>query len=457
MSRAIDWIFDHRWAITPSALDNIIALASNEEMISRAIKEAGLRSVEEAIESKDSKPMEKTRRATIRDGVAILNITGPIFPRANLFTMISGATSVQMLAADFGKILEDQDAYAIALNIDSPGGEVTGVSELANMIYAARDKKPVYAYVYGMGASAAYWLATSASKVFIADTAEVGSIGVVAAYQDAREKDQKSGIKTHEIISSRSPNKRPDPATDAGRAQIQAIVDSIAEVFIAAVARNRGINVGQVISNFGAGGMMVGATAVAAGMADQVSSLEEVIGILKDDHERSKRNIFPLFAGAKGVTMDFSELKVKHPAVYQQALDEGKAAGSAEATAAAANARTEGLEEGKKLGAAAERARIQAIESLSNFPGAAAIINGEKFKPEATKESVSVLIVEKSAAAAAAATAATEKDALKLAKGLKKIASTPEGGMDGTGEVGEQAVNDSIIKAATEKANANRK
>ena len=68
--------------------------------------------------------------------------------------------------------------------------------------------------------------------------------------------------KTIEIVSSQSPNKRPDISTEEGRAKIQARVDELAEVFIAKVARNRGITAVDVVKNFGAGDVSVGQYAV---------------------------------------------------------------------------------------------------------------------------------------------------------------------------------------------------
>lgn len=83
--------------------------------------------------------------------------------------------------------------------------------------------------------------------------------------------------KTVEIVSSQSPNKRPDVNTEAGKAKIQARVDELAEVFIAKVARNRGITAVDVVKEFGAGDVSVGQYAVRNGLADGLSSFEDII------------------------------------------------------------------------------------------------------------------------------------------------------------------------------------
>ncbi|MCP4320014.1 MAG: S49 family peptidase, partial [Hyphomicrobiales bacterium] len=187
----------------------------------------------------------------------------------NLFSAISGGTSVQALATDFGTAMDDVSVECIVLDIDSPGGTVTGIAEFAELIKSA--EKPVVAYVSGTGASAAYWIASAADAVIVNATAAVGSIGVVATIATDKPKDQV------EIVSSQSPRKRPDMETDEGTAQVQNHVDRLAEIFIETVAANRGVTAETVATDFGAGGLLIGADAVAAGMAEGVSTLEKLL------------------------------------------------------------------------------------------------------------------------------------------------------------------------------------
>jgi ClpP class serine protease len=155
---------------------------------------------------------------------------------------------------------------SIVLNIDSPGGAVTGINELSAAVFAARGIKPVVAYVGGMMASAAYWVGSGASQIVMDATAIAGSIGVRMSVQ-VQSPDPK--VTTHEIISSASPDKVQDVSTDAGRASAQRIVDDLASVFVGAVANHRGVSAEKVLADFGKGGVMVGAAAVAAGLANQ--------------------------------------------------------------------------------------------------------------------------------------------------------------------------------------------
>jgi ClpP class serine protease len=256
------------WAISPAWLTTILTIANGEGTGPEAVaKELG-------------RPLDNTHDVEMRNGVAIVPVIGPVFRRASWFGDVSGATSVSVLATDFNLALDNDDVSAILLNIDSPGGEANGISELADMIYAARGRKQIVAYVGGCGASAAYWLASACDKIYVSETAEVGSIGCVRAVPDPRGKNADGSAKAIEIVSSQSPNKRPDVTTDDGRAVFQAEVDDMAAVFVRHVARNRGVGEDVVLERFGGGACFIGAKAVAAGMVDAVSSFEAVIASL---------------------------------------------------------------------------------------------------------------------------------------------------------------------------------
>jgi signal peptide peptidase SppA len=245
----------------------------------------------EALQAQLGRPLENTRAVSVRDGVAVIPVTGPIFRYANCMADLSGdVTSTQVLRTDFETALQDPQVSAILFDLDSPGGEATSIGELANAIYQARGTKPIVSYVGGQASSAAYWIASATDQIIASPTAILGSIGVVMAYRDTRERDAKAGVKTMEFVSSQSPNKRPDLDTDEGKAQVQAVIDSLASVFVADVARNRGVDTATVLEKFGQGGVRVGQAAVDAGMADSLGSFESV---LSDLCERSARGSGP--------------------------------------------------------------------------------------------------------------------------------------------------------------------
>lgn len=261
MSRAFELAASRPWLMLPDVLDSLMAIADRQ-------------GDPEALEARLGRPLENTRVVSMRDGIAIIPVTGPIMRYANMFTRISGATSTQELATDLQAALDNPQVKGIILNVDSPGGEANGINELGDMVYAARGKKPIKAYGGGTVASASYWIGSSADELIIDDTALLGSIGVVVevALREARE-----GEKRYTITSSNAPNKRPDLETEEGRAELSKTIDALGEVFVAKVARNLGVNPDQVPAMGDHGGLKVGAAAVASGLAHRLGSLESLI------------------------------------------------------------------------------------------------------------------------------------------------------------------------------------
>ena len=320
-TRVLDAICTQQWAITEQWLATIIDIADRKQSDMQAVLTAR------------GEQLVNTEGVTMRDGVAVLPVRGPIFRYANMFTQISGATSIDALATDFGQAVANPAVKAIVLEIDSPGGMVAGVSEFAAQIRDATKIKPVVAYVSDTGASAAYWIASAASELVIRDTAGVGSIGTVM--QTMRGGNDGS-VK---FVSSQSPYKQARPDSEAGQRLYQAHVDALAQVFVDSVAAYRGVTSEKVLSDFGQGAMLIGAAAVTAGMADRLGSLESIIaGLAGDNRKRAfAMNItreliaaeHPAIAdafraeGAAGVVLTVDSIKASHPAVIAAILAEG--------------------------------------------------------------------------------------------------------------------------------------
>ncbi len=297
------------WAITETAMQTILSVAAREN------------ESPEAVASKLGRELQNTYNATEREGVAILPVTGPLFRYANIFTSISGATSYELIAKDFRIALDNPQIKAIILDIDSPGGEVNGVSELSSMIYEARGKKPILAYASGDAASGAYWIASAADEIVVSETSALGSIGVVGMYRADDDN------KTIEIVSSQSPHKRLDVSSDEGRLRLQTRIDSMADVFIRSIARHRNIDPQNVLSDYGGGDVMIGQQAVFAGLADRIGSLDNLIqelsaikapqieGLLASQPQSTKEQ----------TPMTLEELKANHPELVTQIASDARA------------------------------------------------------------------------------------------------------------------------------------
>lgn len=425
MIRVLSRIKSEPWAITREAMDSIIEIAQRENESPQAVA------------AKLGRPLENTYDVEVRDGIAILSVTGPMFRYANLFTMLSGATSYDLLARDFAKAVDDPNVDAVLLNIDSPGGEANGVSEFADMIYQARGRKPIVSYVGGNGASAAYWLASATDEIVIDDTAQLGSIGVVLGIQDTRERDAKAGVRRMEIVSAVSPNKRVDPATDDGRAKLQARVDALADVFVAKVARNRGVDVDTVVKNFGQGDVFVGQAAVNAGLADRIGSYEGVLSELRarvrggsgtivaagDSNQEvhmDKSNGAPA-ADNKPSTLTATQVVEQHPEAAEAIRSEAHAAGVAE-------------------GRTAERERVQAILGSEEADGRTELAHHLAFEGDLEAEKAIAMLGK--APKAEAANGFAQFDAAMRAEGNPKV------GADTEPKAGEDQAATSLINTA---------
>lgn len=340
------------WAITPNALQQVVSIAQGF-------------GDPEAVAAKIGKPLTNTRTVTMRDGVAIIPVIGPIMRYANVFSEISGATSIQLLATELQTAVDDPAVKSIILEIDSPGGQVAGVSDFAAQIRAA--DKPIHAYISNTGASAAYWIASAADSIIASDTAQVGSIGVV---MQVSMEEEDGSIK---FISSQSPLKHVNPGSYQGRMQYQKSVDALAEVFINAVAGYRGTTREQVIANFGNGGVFIAADAKAAGMVDSIGSLEPLIAQLS-----SGKNQFKTKTGQLTMTdITRDTIASDYPDIAKALTDDGYAAG---------------LIAGRAQGAEAERNRIQGIEALA-MPGHDALIAQLKFDGATTAAEAALQII----------------------------------------------------------------
>ena len=208
-------------------------------------------------------------------GVAVIPVSGCLVHGAGYGFSGMAETPYATIRSAFAAALDADDVDAIALHIDSPGGEVSGCADLADAIYAARGIKPVHAIVDDLAASAAYWIASAADRIVLSRTGMVGSIGVIAFHTDITRALDSAGITvtTLQYGARKSDGAPTTPMTSAARQRMQADIDTMGDLFVATVARNRGIRARDV-RGFEAG-TFLGRDAVRAGLADAVMSPDE--------------------------------------------------------------------------------------------------------------------------------------------------------------------------------------
>ena len=209
----------------------------------------------------------------LKDGIAVIEISGVLVHRGAWIGQSSGQTSYEGIAAQLAAAASDPAVRAIALEIDSFGGEVAGVFDLADAIRAARAAKPVWAFVAEHAFSAGYALASQADRIILPRTGAVGSIGVVVMHADLSGQLSDAGVTVTLIHSgAHKVDGNPyAPLPDPVRGRIQAEIDSIRMLFAETVAAGRGRRLTNEAALATEAECYRGAEAVAAGLADEVS------------------------------------------------------------------------------------------------------------------------------------------------------------------------------------------
>lgn len=211
-----------------------------------------------------------------RGAVAEIPILGVLTPRASLLDQSSGMTSPESIGARFDAALADPAVSTVLLDVNSPGGSIQGIPELAAKIRAS--EKPVVAHVNYIAASAAYWLAAQADEVIVSQSGEVGSIGVYAMHEDWTAAAEKEGVKVSLISAGKykTEGSRFAPFSDEARAALQQQVDEAYGMFTGDVAKGRGVS--RAVASgpkFGEGRIVMAQDALAAGMVDRISTYQE--------------------------------------------------------------------------------------------------------------------------------------------------------------------------------------
>lgn len=218
-------------------------------------------------------------------GVRVIPVYGPIFRHETYLGVamarVFGGTSIPSLTDALRSAVNDPDVKAILFVHDSPGGQASGVADLAREIRAAAAVKPVAGFAEAQCASASYYLIAATGEITAAPDAMLGSIGVVFPLVDDSKAMEMLGLADVSVISKQSPDKWADPADPEGRKLWQATADSLGARFVADVAEYRGVPVERVLSDFGGGWIKVGDDARKAGMADRVGTFDDAVSKLQ--------------------------------------------------------------------------------------------------------------------------------------------------------------------------------
>lgn len=242
---------------------------------------ASIREMVKSVADRQDDPQAAARRMApaIRGSVGIISVRGVMMARAPAWMEAYGIYSTERIGQVFKQAISDESIGAVVFDIDSPGGSVLGLEELSQTVFDARGPKPIIAIANNLAASAGYYLASSADKVYVTPSGEVGSIGTYIVHYDWSKYLDDAGIKPTFIFAGKHKvDGAPElPLSEEAKADMQAIVDRYYGKFVADVARNRNITKREVTSNYGQGRVLTSEAALEAGMVDGIGTLEQLV------------------------------------------------------------------------------------------------------------------------------------------------------------------------------------
>lgn len=236
--------------------------------------------------------MSASRTFKIDGGVAIVSVVGSLVNRGAWIGAYSGATSYEGLAKQIGDAAADPAVKAIILDLDSPGGEATGMATVAAAVRDFASVKPIIAVVNDMACSAAYGIASQATEIVVSPTSVVGSIGVVLTHLDRSGELQSKGIKPTLIYAgAHKVDGNPfGPLSDAVKSDLQVEVAKFYDQFVSLVAQGRGDRLTEQHARATEARVFIGQEAIDRGLADRMASFDAVLASLQGKPARPSGN-----------------------------------------------------------------------------------------------------------------------------------------------------------------------
>lgn len=202
--------------------------------------------------------------------IAVVEVCGTLVQKLGTLRPYSGMTGYDGIRQNFLTALTDPQVKAIVLDVDSPGGEVAGCFDLVDTIYAGRGSKPIWAILNENAYSAAYAIASACDRVIVPRTGGTGSIGVICVHVDYSKALTAGGFKvTFITYGDRKADGHPEiPLSSEALERFQAEIDSMGELFVATVARNRELAPDKIRGT--QANTYMGEAGVSEGLADAV-------------------------------------------------------------------------------------------------------------------------------------------------------------------------------------------
>ncbi len=207
-------------------------------------------------------------------GVAVIELTGALMKTQSKY----GGTSTVDARRAMRHAADNPDVAAVMLAIDSPGGTTAGTQQLADEVRATDAKKPTFAHIEDLGASAAYWAASQARRVTANASALVGSLGTFAVIEDTSQQAALEGVQVHVISTGpfKGAGVNGAPISSAYLAEAQRMVDSLNALFLTSVSSGRRKSPEATAALFD-GRVHIAADALGLGLIDAVTSWDRAL------------------------------------------------------------------------------------------------------------------------------------------------------------------------------------
>lgn len=293
--------------------------------------------------------------AVTTKGVAVIPVYGSLTHRAGFLDAMSGMTSYRRLKSQLHEAERDQDVKAVLLDVDSPGGAVSGLYQLTDAIRALDSIKPVWAVSNEDMFSAAYAIGASTRRIVASRSAMAGSIGVVMMHLDQSKADEKAGRKYTPIFAGhhKVDGNSHEPLSDSARSTYQHIVDDAYSLFVEHVAAGRASMSKQAVIDTQAQ-IYTAPDALDIGLIDGIASFDETLDALESEVNRVSVSTTLASASNQSEVIMTTEKNGAEPQFTQTDIDA---------------AREEGKAEGLKAGVEQEQSRVNAILSSESAAG----------------------------------------------------------------------------------------
>ncbi|BDH55182.1 hypothetical protein MTP03_01210 [Tsukamurella sp. PLM1] len=191
-----------------------------------------------------------------------------------------GALNLAGVESVLRRAFETDDAVAVALALNSPGGSPAQSELIGTRIrqLAAKHELPVLAFCEDVAASGGYWLACAADEIYVTTTSIVGSIGVISASFGAKELIGRIGLERR-VFTEGDAKHRLDMFEDVAPGDVEwlhGVQRDIHTAFREWVVERRGARLGTDPELF-AGEVWIGRKAVELGLADGIGTLRGVL------------------------------------------------------------------------------------------------------------------------------------------------------------------------------------